>query len=49
MAVFPHKNMLNEAIQANSYATWPDLTVNLVKNHFSESNETQQVHMKNVW
>lgn len=46
--VFPQKDTWIKAIQANSHATWPGLTVNMVKTYCPKSDETQQRHMKNV-
>ena len=47
-AGFPTKTTWIKAIRAGNYATWPHLTVKAVQQHFPESDETQQGHMRNV-
>ena len=37
-----------KAIKGGNYATWPNLTAEAVKQHFPESNETNQGHMQGI-
>ena len=47
-AGFPTKATWLKAIKGGNYATWPGLTVEAVRKHFPESDETSQGHMKGV-
>ena len=42
----PTKSYWIKAIKGGNYATWPNLTAEAVKQHFPESNETNQCHMR---
>ena len=44
-AGFPTKKYWLKAIKGGNYATWTNLTAEAVKQHFPESNETNQGHM----
>ena len=45
-AGFPVKETWLDAIKAGNYVTWPGLTTTAVRKHFSDSDKTQQGHMK---
>ena len=47
-AGFPTKATWIKAIIGGNYATWPHLSVEAVKKHYPESDETAQGHMKSV-
>ena len=47
-AGFPTKATWIKAIRAGNYASWPHLTLKAVQQHFPESDETQQGHMRSV-
>jgi hypothetical protein len=47
-AGFPAKTTWIKAIRAGNFATWPHLTLKAVQQHFPESDETQQGHMRNI-
>ena len=47
-AGFPTKTTWIKAIRAGNFATWPHLTLKAVQQHFPESDETQQGHMRNI-
>ncbi len=47
-AGFPTKATWIKAIRAGNYASWPHLTVKAVQQHFPESDETQQGHMRSI-
>ena len=46
-AGFPTKATWLKAIRCGNYDTWPLINVTNVNKHFPESEETQQVHMRN--
>ena len=47
-AGFPTKTTWIKAIRAGNFATWPHLTLKSVQQHFPESDETQQGHMRSI-
>ena len=47
-AGFPTKSTWIKAIKGGNYATWPHLSVEAVRKHYPESDETAQGHMKSV-
>ena len=47
-AGFPTKPTWIKAIRAGNFATWPHLTLKAVQEHFPESDEEKQGHMRNI-
>ena len=47
-AGFPTKATWTKAIKAGNYATWPELTMDAVKKHFPEAEETLKGHSRKI-
>ena len=47
-ASFPNKGYWLKVIKGGNYVTWPNLTTEAVNQHFLESNETNQGHMRGI-
>ena len=47
-AGFPTKGYWLKAIKGGNHATWPNLAAEAVNQHFPESNETNQGHMRGI-